>query len=170
MASWKATLRGLTHVRSKAPLKIEDYACQIGGIHTRPIHSDCADLKTALRQINRQHADRCRHRCALRLVLIEPSWHTRCRWVGASTASVQTNAFIEEFTGRFRAECQHAHWFLMLANASEKLEDRHRYQKDDRCHSAIGYNVSSALHFPPASPARHRDKTRNLRCRAVQSW
>ncbi len=30
------------------------------------------------------------------------------------------NAFIEEFNGRFRAECLHAHWFLTLADAQEK--------------------------------------------------
>lgn len=35
MASQKATFRGLTHVRSKTPPKIEDNACQTGGIHTR---------------------------------------------------------------------------------------------------------------------------------------
>ena len=35
MASWKATFKGLTHVRSETPQKIEDNACQTGGIHTR---------------------------------------------------------------------------------------------------------------------------------------
>lgn len=35
LASSKATLRGLTHVRSKTPPKAEDHACQKGGIHTR---------------------------------------------------------------------------------------------------------------------------------------
>jgi drug/metabolite transporter (DMT)-like permease len=35
VASWKATFKGLTHVRSETPQKIEDNACQTGGIHTR---------------------------------------------------------------------------------------------------------------------------------------
>ena len=35
MASCKATLRGLTHVRSKTRRNIDDNACQTGGIHTR---------------------------------------------------------------------------------------------------------------------------------------
>jgi putative transposase len=34
------------------------------------------------------------------------------------------NAFIEAFNGRFQAECLNAHWFLSLADAREKLEDR----------------------------------------------
>jgi putative transposase len=36
------------------------------------------------------------------------------------------NAFIEAFNGRFRAECLHAHWFMSLADAQEKLEDWRR--------------------------------------------
>ena len=32
------------------------------------------------------------------------------------------NAFIEAFNGRFRAECLNQHWFLTLADATEKLE------------------------------------------------
>lgn len=32
------------------------------------------------------------------------------------------NAFIETRTGRFRAECLNAHWFLTIADAAEKLE------------------------------------------------
>lgn len=49
---------------------------------------DRADLEAALRQVDCQHADLA-HRYTRHLVPIEPSWHTRCRWVGASTASVQ---------------------------------------------------------------------------------
>ncbi|WP_084713991.1 integrase core domain-containing protein [Thioclava pacifica] len=30
----------------------------------------------------------------------------------------------------------------------QKLEDWRRHYNDDRPHSAIGYNVTSALHFP----------------------
>ncbi|SOC20597.1 hypothetical protein SAMN05877809_1132 [Rhodobacter sp. JA431] len=34
------------------------------------------------RKIDRQSADLRRHRCALRSVPMEPSWHMRCRWWG----------------------------------------------------------------------------------------
>jgi hypothetical protein len=57
-------------------------------VQNRPIRADRADLKAAFRQVDRQHADLRGHQCALRSVAMEPSWHTRCRWVGASTASV----------------------------------------------------------------------------------
>ena len=33
------------------------------------------------------------------------------------------NAYIEAFDGRFRAEWLNIHWFLSLADASEKMED-----------------------------------------------
>ncbi|ABL68276.1 hypothetical protein Pden_0159 [Paracoccus denitrificans PD1222] len=49
---------------------------QSGGviyIHTRPIRCDRTDLKAAIRQVNRQHADRRRHNCAPRSVPIKPS-------------------------------------------------------------------------------------------------
>lgn len=58
------------------------------------------------------------------------------------------NGFIEAFNSKLRAECLNAHWFMSLADATEKLEDWRRHYNDDRPHSAIGYNVSSALHFP----------------------
>ena len=45
----KATLRGLTHVRSKTPAERPKIKlAKTGGIHTRPIRSDCADLEAAL--------------------------------------------------------------------------------------------------------------------------
>jgi len=47
-----------------------------------------------------------------------------------------------------KTECLNAHWFMSLADAAEKLEDWRRHYNDDRPHSAIGYNVPSALHFP----------------------
>ena len=58
------------------------------------------------------------------------------------------NGFIEAFNSKLRSECLNAHWFMSLADASEKLEDWRRHYNDDRPHSAIGYNVPSALHFP----------------------
>jgi putative transposase len=37
---------------------------------------------------------------------------------------------------------------MTLADAVEKLEDWRRHYNDDRPHSAISYDVPSALHFP----------------------
>lgn len=58
------------------------------------------------------------------------------------------NGFIEAFNSKLRAECLNAHWFMSLADAAEKLEDWRRHYNHARPHSAIGYNVPSALHFP----------------------
>lgn len=51
------------------------------------------------------------------------------------------NASIEAFNGRFRAECLNQHWFLTLADAAERLEDRRRYDNEERPHGAIGNKV-----------------------------
>lgn len=80
------------------------------------------------------------------------------------------NGFIEAFNSKLRSECLNAHWFISLADAAEKLENWRRYYNDDRPHSAIGYNVPSALHFPDGATSRRRDKARKLQPRAVQSW
>jgi putative transposase len=48
------------------------------------------------------------------------------------------NAFIETFNGRFRAECLNQHWFLDLADATEKFEAWHRYDNAERPNGAIG--------------------------------
>lgn len=58
------------------------------------------------------------------------------------------NGFIEAFNSRIRAECLNAHWFMSLADAREKLEDWRRHYNEDRPHSAIGYNVPIAMHYP----------------------
>jgi transposase InsO family protein len=42
------------------------------------------------------------------------------------------NAYTEVFTGRFRAECLNAHWFLTLADAAGKMEDWRRYYNEAR--------------------------------------
>ena len=55
------------------------------------------------------------------------------------------NAFIEAFNGRLRAECLNAHWFLSLADATEKLEAWRRDYNEERPHSAIGNKVPAAL-------------------------
>ena len=64
------------------------------------------------------------------------------------------NGFIEAFNSKLRAECLNAHWFMSLADAREKLEDWRRHYNEDRPHSAVGYNVPIAMHFPDgaASP------------------
>jgi putative transposase len=58
------------------------------------------------------------------------------------------NGFIEAFNSKLRSECLNAHWFMTPADAVEKLEGWRRHYNDDRPHSAIGYSVPSALHFP----------------------
>jgi putative transposase len=48
-----------------------------------------------------------------------------------------------------------AHWFMSLADAREKLDAWRRDYNEVRPHSAIGYNVPIALHYPDgvASPS-----------------
>jgi len=58
------------------------------------------------------------------------------------------NGFIEAFNSKLRSECLNAHWFMSLADAREKLEDWRRHYNEDRPHSAIGYNVPIAMHYP----------------------
>jgi putative transposase len=58
------------------------------------------------------------------------------------------NGFIEAFNSKLRTECLTAHWFMSLADAREKLEDWRRHYNEDRLHSAIGYNVPIAMHYP----------------------
>jgi putative transposase len=64
------------------------------------------------------------------------------------------NGFIEAFNSKLRAECLNAHWFMSLAEAREKLDAWRRDFNEVRPHSAIGYNVPIALHYPDgaASP------------------
>lgn len=58
------------------------------------------------------------------------------------------NGFIEAFNSKLRSECLNTHWFMSLADAREKLETWRRHYNEDRPHSAIGYNVPKALHYP----------------------
>ncbi|MFZ7090827.1 integrase core domain-containing protein, partial [Primorskyibacter sp. 2E233] len=58
------------------------------------------------------------------------------------------NGFIEAFNSKLRSECLNAHRFMSLADAQEKLEGWRRHFNEDRPHSAIGYNVPIALHYP----------------------
>jgi putative transposase len=57
-------------------------------------------------------------------------------------------AFIETFNGHFRAECLIAHWFLTGADAAEKLEAWRIYNREVRCHWAIGKKPPTALMNP----------------------
>jgi putative transposase len=65
------------------------------------------------------------------------------------------NGFIEAFNSKLPAECLNAHWFMSLADAREKLDAWRRDYNEVRPHSAIGYNVPIALHYPDgaASPS-----------------
>ena len=47
------------------------------------------------------------------------------------------NGFIEAFNSKLRSECLNAHWFMILADAREKLETWRRHYNEDRPHSAI---------------------------------
>lgn len=58
------------------------------------------------------------------------------------------NAFIEAFSGRFRAECPNQHWFLTIADAAEKLEAWRRCYNEERPHGAIGNKVPIMLTKP----------------------
>ena len=55
------------------------------------------------------------------------------------------NAFIEAFNRRFRAECLSQHWFMSLADATEKLEAWRRYYNEERPRGAIGNKVPIML-------------------------
>lgn len=67
---------------------------------------------------------------------------------GKPTDNAFSEAFIEVFNGRFRAECLNAHWFLKLAVAAEKLEAWRRDYNEARPHGAIGNKPPIALMNP----------------------
>jgi putative transposase len=48
------------------------------------------------------------------------------------------NPYVESFNGSFRAECQNAHWFLSLEDASQKIEGWRRDYNEYRPHSSLG--------------------------------
>ena len=56
------------------------------------------------------------------------------------------SAFIEAFSGRFRADCLNAHWFLSLSDAHGKLEAWRRDYNEVRPHSAIGNKAADHAH------------------------
>ena len=65
------------------------------------------------------------------------------------------NAFIEAFNGRFRAECLNAHWFLTLADATEKLGGLAQRLQRGSAPGAIGNKPPITLMNPgdAASPS-----------------
>jgi putative transposase len=69
------------------------------------------------------------------------------------------NGYIESFHGKFREECLNEHWFLILDDARETIEDWRIDYNQVRPHSALGYrtpeqfamgyaNVESTKRFP----------------------
>ena len=58
------------------------------------------------------------------------------------------NALIEAFNGCSRAECLNAHWFLTIADASEKLEAWRRDYNEVGPDGAIGNKAPIALMNP----------------------
>ncbi|RJK98617.1 transposase [Paracoccus aestuarii] len=77
------------------------------------------------------------------------------------------NGFIEAFNSKLRSECLNArrYWHsdqwrdngnvMSLVDTQEKLKTWRRHYDENRPHSAIGYNVPIALHYPggAASPS-----------------
>jgi putative transposase len=63
------------------------------------------------------------------------------------------NAYTEAFSGRFRAECLNAHWFMTLADAQEKLEAWRRYYNEERPHGAIGNKTPIHLQNHGGAPS-----------------
>jgi putative transposase len=66
------------------------------------------------------------------------------------------NAFIENFNGKFRAECLNAHWFLTLDDARAKMEDWRKDYNKVRPHSAIGNKPPAALIESAEVPSKHQ--------------
>ena len=55
-------------------------------------------------------------------------------------------AFIEAFNSKFLTKYLNVHWFMMIADVDEKMEDWRRDFNEVRPHSAIGYNVPIDKH------------------------
>jgi putative transposase len=70
------------------------------------------------------------------------------------------NAFIEAFNGRFRAECLNAHWFLTLADAKEKMEERVSTTMKSAPTGRSAKSRRLRCSITLAQPARHRQNSR----------
>lgn len=61
--------------------------------------------------------------CNIRVLTVVDTFSRYVPVLDLSRPGKQTdNAFIEAFNGHLRAECLNVHWFLSLADATEKLE------------------------------------------------
>jgi hypothetical protein len=72
------------------------------------------------------------------------------------------NGFIKAFNSKLRAECLNASWFMDFADAREKLDAWRRDNNEIRPHSAIGYNVPLALHYPDGVTSPPSGKSRKI--------
>ena len=73
--------------------------------------------------------------------------------VGAKTAFIAPgspweNDYCESFNVRFRHELLNGESFYTLNEAQILIERWRRHYNEDRPHSAIGYNVPIAMHYP----------------------
>ena len=78
-----------------------------------------------------------------------------CGWTTgrSSPAACWTNAYIEAFNARLRAECLNASWFLSLADARDRIEAWRTHYNEERPHSALG-NLTPSAFANQAQPAR----------------
>jgi putative transposase len=77
------------------------------------------------------------------------------------------NAYIEAFNGRFRSECLNTHWFLTLADATEKMEAWRTYYNRASEHPSV-YVVGRNGHcWPGSDPAGYLGF---CRARSVIDW
>jgi putative transposase len=70
------------------------------------------------------------------------------------------NGFIAAFSSKLKADCLNAHCFMSLADPREKLETWRRYYNEERPHSAIGYNLTIAMHHPDDLTSTPRETSR----------
>lgn len=61
------------------------------------------------------------------------------------------NAYIESFNGRIRQECLNQNWFLSLANAQAKIDDRREDYNSNRPHSSLGYKTPEEFANSPSN-------------------
>jgi putative transposase len=73
------------------------------------------------------------------------------------------NAFIEAFNARLRAECRNASWFLSLADARDRIEQRRCHYNDERPRSALG-------NLPPRAFANQAQPARKVAWTPGQKW
>ncbi len=72
------------------------------------------------------------------------------------------NAFIEAFSGRFRAEGLNGHWFMSLEDARQKMEALRRYYNEERPQGVGDRRPRLHCLFIMTHPTRHHDEARKL--------